>query len=295
MGDLNAHTGLSRRLNRAGRNLNEFIHNNGAVVLNEPGQPTSFWRNDTVESNSILNIFIGTELFYDKLLDYKVLTRSEVDLYQGNHYHVPVRTCFNLTKKQALTNQSRNQAYNFYKADWDAYQDCLSSISSSINTSSEPEEIAITVVNSIVSAMKTSVPLVKKSNRQQDLPPYLVNLIKEKNYWQRRFKKTRSEQSRDNLYSLKEAVKYELYKFSSFKMKKFVDSLGKAPLSTKPLWKRVNRLRGQSRNGIPTLIVNGAEIEGDEIGQTTSTSSSVQKSTKTCMSTKTLEKLSSKS
>ena len=76
MGDLNAHTGIGRKTNRAGTNLIEFIHSNGAVVLNEPRQPTSFWHNNVVESNSILDLFIGTELFFDRLLEYKVLTRS---------------------------------------------------------------------------------------------------------------------------------------------------------------------------------------------------------------------------
>ena len=40
------------------------------VILNEPGQPTSFWRSNGIETNNILDLIIGTELFYDCLLSY---------------------------------------------------------------------------------------------------------------------------------------------------------------------------------------------------------------------------------
>ena len=96
------------------------------------------------------------------------------------------------------------------------------------------------------------------------MPPFLVNLIKEKNYWQRRYNRSKADYCKENLYILKEAVKFKLYEFSNNKLKKFVESLGKAPLGTQLLWKRINRLRGQKLYSIPTLIVDGIEIEDDE-------------------------------
>ena len=133
MGDLNIHTNLCKKNDSLVEALIEFIHANEAVILNEPGQPTSIWRSrassnrGALESNNILDLFIGTELFYDNLLSYKVLAHRKVDLYQKEHYHVPVVCEFSLTKK-IESHQSKNPAYNVEKADWNCFKNALNDL-----------------------------------------------------------------------------------------------------------------------------------------------------------------------
>jgi len=107
MGDLNALASLCRRVDQSGIQLVEFIHGNNAVILNEPGQPTSYWSINGIRSNNILDLLVATEMFYDKLIDYKVLAHCELNLYQKDHYHVPVACTFQLTKKTTIDNQSK--------------------------------------------------------------------------------------------------------------------------------------------------------------------------------------------
>ena len=245
MGDLNIHTNLCKKNDSLVEALIEFIHANEAVILNEPGQPTSIWRSrassnrGALESNNILDLFIGTELFYDNLLSYKVLAHRKVDLYQKEHYHVPVVCEFSLTKK-LISNQSKNQAYNFEKANWDCFKESLNEAIPDIVEENE-NILASKIEDCLVKAAKKAVPLIKKSKRQENFPEYIVNLKRIKNYWQRRYNKSKDERSRDNLYALKDAVKNELFKYESEKIKRFMKKLGPKPLTTKPLWKLVNR------------------------------------------------------
>jgi len=266
IGDLNAHTSLCKKTNKAGESLINFIHAHDAVILNEPGQPTSMWRSqasrnrEAYETNNILDLFIGTEVFYDNLLSYKVLSHSEVDIYQKEHYHVPVVCEFSMTKKLE-PHQSKNPAYNVEKADWECFKRALNEMIPSID--SENDALAEKLEECIVTAAKKAIPLVKKTKRKENLPQHIVDLKRLKNYWQRRYNKSRDERSRDNLYALKDAVKNELYQYESNKIKKFMKKLGSKPLTTKPLWKRVNRLRGQSRHSIPTLYKDNIAFESD--------------------------------
>ena len=48
-------------------------------------------------------------------------------------------------------------------------------------------------------------------------------------------------------------------------MGKFISGLGPHPLSVKPLWKKIKRMKNQpSEQDIPTLIRNGVPFETDE-------------------------------
>jgi len=263
MGDLNAKTNLCRRQNQAGNSLQDFMVDNECVILNEPGQPTSFWRSNGIETNNILDLIIGTELFYDRLLSYKVLTCSELDPYQYEHYHVPVMCQFKMTRKIKPI-ESKNEAYNINQANWELFKIILETSSASIELTRNANEIATEASKAIREAAKSSIPLVKKTGRIENLPGFLCNLIKEKNYWTRRFKRTRIQHAKDKMYTLKEAVKYELWKYESTKMENFMKRQGPAPLSTKATWNRINRLRGQARKSIPTIVVDGVSFETDE-------------------------------
>ena len=174
--------------------------------------------NGPLESNNILDIFKDTDLFYDNLLSYKVLAHSEVDIYQKEHYHVPVVCEFSLSKS-IVPSQSKNQAYNIEKADWNRYKSSLNEMFQSFSSENECPSSNL-IEECMVNAAKMSIPLVKKTSRKENLPSHIVDLKRLKNYWQRRYHKNKDESSHDNFYTLKDAVKQELYQNESDKIKR---------------------------------------------------------------------------
>ena len=93
----------------------------------------------------------------------------------------------------------------------------------------------------------------------------MVTLLRDKNYWHRKYKKNKSLKNKENFYSLKESVKLALEKYESLKMKKYIKSLGLYPLTTKPIWRRINRVRnGKRKSEIPTLVKDGVKYDNDQ-------------------------------
>ena len=69
--------------------------------------------------------------------------------------------------------------------------------------------------------------------------------IKERNKLQRLYKRNKTEFNKRNLYNLIDHVKEEIIDFRSKQWQKFTLKLGARPLSTKPFWNRINRLKNK--------------------------------------------------
>ena len=195
----------------------------------------SFWTSGDLESNSIIDFIIGSELFAQNLREYKTIRFSDLDAYQNLHYHIPVLAVFNLSKNERTIRRSNNECYDYAKADWVKYKQIqedkvkdLLEIDDSLLLKEKLEEL-------IQESANHSIPTVRKSDRIENLPGYLVSIIKVKNYWRRRFYRYKSKENKENYYCLKELVNIEIYKFKNKKLMRFVTGLGPRPLTIKPL------------------------------------------------------------
>jgi hypothetical protein len=259
-GDLNCHCSpWSKKTNYAGDSLTEFLDSNRSAILNDPRQTTSYWKSGDKSSNSIIDLFIGSEFFMENLISSKVYPVSVLDVYQDLHYHVPVICTFGAKKEKVI--RTSNEAYDYTTADWSELRLSLDALAPTIDICKNAMGLAVEVTRAYNVAVESAVKKItqeKKTNRVTNLPPNLVKLMRIKNYWHRRYKRTKTGYCKRNFYSLKEAFKRKLAAHQSKKMKKFMKGLGKAPLSTKPLWSRINRTRNlKNNNGIPTLKKEG--------------------------------------
>jgi hypothetical protein len=252
--------------NKAGEMLLEWNDSHDVMVLNDADRPTSFWKSSATPVNNVLDLYVGTQVFTNNLREYKTLTKSPVDIYQASNYHVPVVAIFALKKTKINVNISKNKTFDTAKADWTDFQQTLNAIYPTINTNDNITNIVLNINAAFKTATETAIPLAPTGNtRITNLPRTVMNVIRDKNYWHRRYKRTRRKKARDTYYSLREATRLKLDKYQSDKMKTFVNGLGPAPLSTKPLWRRINRLRNIKRSKqIPTLVKGGIEFEDDE-------------------------------
>jgi hypothetical protein len=264
-GDLNAKCDIwCKNPNNAGDMLLKWIDENEAMILNDTGLPTSFWQSTGSPVNNILDLYVGSNIFIEKLHSYKTLTRSEVDIYQNKNYHVPVEAIFAITKVIKNINPSKNDVLDINKADWCEYQQILEALYPTIDHKDNIELVIEKITKAYEVATKSAIPLVKKTDRITNLPKEIMEDIRLKNYWKNRYKRTKRKNSKANYDSMKEVVRLSLDRHDSNKMKKYVESLGHAPLSSKPLWRRVNRLRNVKRSKeIPTLTKDGVDYETD--------------------------------
>ena len=113
---------------------------------------------------------------------------------------------FNLSKNERTIRRSNNECYDYAKADWVKYKQIqedkvkdLLEIDDSLLLKEKLEEL-------IQESANHSIPTVRKSDRIENLPGYLVSIIKVKNYWRRRFYRYKSKENKENYYCLKELV-----------------------------------------------------------------------------------------
>lgn len=112
IGDLNCRIRpYCKTYNANGKKLELFLLTSKGAILNKGNKPTSFWNSEGKESNAVLDLFIGTNLFNINVGKYTILNNSIVSPYEKNHYHVPVVMTFNLGRKRKIIQKSKNNSY----------------------------------------------------------------------------------------------------------------------------------------------------------------------------------------
>ena len=270
LGDLNAHLEpFSRSMDKNGEVLASFLESSQAQILNNSSDFTSYWTSNVngneIFSHSIIDFVIGSGLFVQNLRQYKTLRLTELDAYQNKHFHIPVLAIFNLKKNEQSVRNSQNECFDYIKADWNKFRQIQDSKIEELNKLNDPVSLAREVEDLILTSANEAIPKINKTNRISNLPAHIVSLIKIKNYWRRRYFRSKISYIKENYYTLKNLVNQEVYKFENSKMQRFIQGLGPRPLSTKPLWKRIKRMHNQSQSDeIPTLIKEGKEYQTDE-------------------------------
>jgi hypothetical protein len=131
----------------------------------------------------------------------------------------------------------------------------------------EHDELDIEVENTrLIEVMKNSacknIPKAKESSkRNNNYPPEIVSILKNRNYWGRMYRKNRDEFAAET-YKLKIALANEVIaQHKQKKWKEFLARQGKSPLSSIPFWKRINRLRESKRKARRSaLIIDGQHV-----------------------------------
>ena len=113
LGDLNAKIPeLNRDFNAKGKVLDEIIRNSKIYILNSNKDPTNFHIRNDIKSTSVIDYFIGTDLFQKNFIWYKVLKSDLLKVYEQANYHRPIMANFNFMVKER---KRPKNLFNYYK------------------------------------------------------------------------------------------------------------------------------------------------------------------------------------
>jgi exonuclease III len=255
IGDLNAITSWHKHknVNTNGRILDNILLNTSLQILNTNREPT-FFRNTTSDGitstkSSLLDLAIGTSKAANMLHKYEIIYDCELI-----SDHKPIKLSFKLknpefTEQENLTSKKRN----YELAIWPLYH---STLDASLNHSKENldiEQRAIEIIDQINLAADTAIPTINNNNnmRISSLPRKVLALIQEKNRMLNLVRKMENlGQDTSNqiifLKALEEQIRKDIQEHKNKSWTKFIRKRPN-PLSSKPFWSRIDRLRGKEK------------------------------------------------
>jgi hypothetical protein len=264
MGDLNVHiTPFAKTNNENGNVLQQLILNTNISILNDELTPTSY-RLNTVGQDNVLDFFLGSECFNSNLKAYRVELDSILLAKEYLYFHAPIRANFNFIIEKKSNYISQHCPFNYAKADWNEFKKNI--IKNDKSTTKNIDELSKNISTNISNSAIKSIPKVNINNNYiEKLPEEIVHLIRIKNKYMRNFYKKRKDEDKDIYYSLKKCIEKEIEIIRNEKMNRFIDGLGKSPISTIPFWRRIGRMRNKNKKQeIPDLKHENVVAKTDE-------------------------------
>jgi hypothetical protein len=217
LGDLNAKTStFNNKYNKNGHILDEVIINGNGQILNDKSDPTNFRFVEGKACHSVIDYAIGSNMFANTVNEYKTMRNTALSLYDRSYYHVPIKLVFNIARDIKVVRKSNNEAYIYTKANWSKFEEELDARIKSLKGSECIDELSDKIASGIRSAADISIPkAVKHGTHPIKYPAHIVHLFGLVKYWQRQHDKRKSENTKENLYSLKDCLANELVKFKS--------------------------------------------------------------------------------
>ena len=264
-GDLNARStaiGCTAN-NNNGKVLDDILINNKVILINPEYSPTFHIPGRSY--NEMLDLMIGTSFFANNLSKFEVLKESVLD-----SDHSPIRATFKITSiksKKILSEQTQMNLLNYSKADWNKFKNFLNNYSLDIQNASI-EVYHDRIVSMLVNAADHSIEKLKVNmdcGASSCLPSYILDLIKLRNKQKRLWNSCNSSENKNKYYDLKNLVRDEISAFKSNKWQVFMDKLETNPVSSKPFWQRINKLRcSKSSNFIPNITFENTTYSSNE-------------------------------
>ncbi len=104
-----------------------------------------------------------------------------------------------------------------------------------------------------------------RTGKSQELPKYIIESIKLKRYWKRKFEKTKKLEDFEKYKHLLNFTRFQIKKLKEDKWESFLKGLkNKTPVSTKPFWQRVNKYRKKKDSNIPYMMHEGKKLVTNE-------------------------------
>ena len=261
MGDLNAKLDCQSCV--AGKSLREILENSKLLILN-CGQEPTFERidqiNDKIISSKLDYALAGPEIYN---------LNHECGILNSNFLksdHKPIEIKINLDKSE-VTSESVT-SFNYKKANWDKFQLELNRIQPELISTNNIDQGGEHLINTLQTAIHNAIPTVKSkvfTLLKPALPEHILTLIRLRDIKYVRYKKKRNAQNRIDYYNFVNKIESEILKIKDEEWRKILIKLGPTPLSTKFIWNKVNLAQNKKqKSSIPTLVVNGAQLETDE-------------------------------
>jgi exonuclease III len=256
-GDLNSktHSIGCKGQNKSGEMLDSILSEfNSQVVYNT--QPTH--RNLITKEEDILDLFVISSDNYRLAHEFKV--HKDFDM-TSDHYPIELK----LNASNLLLNNNKNKFnYNLAKADWNKYKSNLPSFVPSEYLTS-PDSLNAFITESILKAADQSIP-IKNNKYNNNLPQYIVDLIKLRRQAKNRAFKTKNLKDKQRANLLTKLVRDEIAANENQEWQSFIEKHKHNPLKSRPFWqkiKKANNKEDSASSTIPTLTHLDKKIEGD--------------------------------
>ena len=118
------------------------------------------------------------------------------------------------------------------------------------------ENLSEILTTMILKAANKAIPKSKEIlKRVANLPGEIVEVLKSRNYWGKKFRWLRDSETAKRYTELEQLANELIVEHRIAQWNEFLKSQGPHPLSSVPFWKRINRLRSNKRHKkIETLI-----------------------------------------
>lgn len=239
--------------NSAGKTLFDHIQR-GIFTIHHPNTPT-FYSADSSRSPSTLDIILSNNLH--EISDLTTLTDLSSD-------HLPV--LFKIKNSKPIF-RPQNIIFNYAAADWNLFKDYVNnhlniSHINHTNVSSTSEiDSMITHLNEVLSmAHNIAVPTVIPGQFNLIIPDFVLNLIKLRNMYRRKWQRHRLCSNYKNIYySLSSQIKFHLDTLRNRSWSKVLEDINRNSQDKNTLWKFVRLIKNKT-NSIPTLKINNKPI-----------------------------------
>ena len=267
VGDLNTRCSkFDTVTNSRGRSLEMIMGKSRGKFLNKPNMPTNFThRNGHFSSSSTIDMVIANESLAEKCTKFTTLEISSISNENKSYYHLPVFVEFELLIKPKKSRISFHNSFLYEKANWVEYKKIIDDEMRNLGSEMSIENLNEKIETSLKNAAERFIPRAKeKIGRDTNFDKTIVEVLKTRNFWGRRFREYRDKFSAEK-YLLFEKLSNEV--ISEFRLKKwseFLKKQGPHPLSSVPFWKRINRLRSNKRQKkIESIVLNEILYEND--------------------------------
>jgi hypothetical protein len=126
------------------------------------------------------------------------------------------------------------------------------------------ESIAQQTSKAIHCGVEISIPLKKNKVFRFYLPKSILDLIRMKRKWRRKYKETKKDEHKKEYNKYAHLVRVEIIKHRNNNWEAFLEKIGTShPCSTKTFWLCINKFRMKKKSSIPTLTVNGKNYSTD--------------------------------
>ena len=159
-----------------------------------------------------------------------------------------------------------HSSFLYDKADWKLFKTSMDNEAKNLGPELNIENLSEILTTMILKAANKAIPKSKEIlKRDANLPGEIVEVLKCRNYWGKKFRWLRDSETAKRYTELEQLANELIVEHRIAQWNEFLKSQGPHPLSSVPFWKRINRLRSNKRHKkIETLIVDGVNYETEK-------------------------------
>ena len=118
------------------------------------------------------------------------------------------------------------------------------------------------ISQNIIGAADESISLKTHSQFNKTLPSHILELIFKRRIVKKHLNKIKTSENKVEYNNITYQIRKNIYQFKSAEWQKFMNSLGPSACSSKPFWKKINKINtGRNHSKFADLKVNGITIK----------------------------------